>query len=89
VGSRGSVVSIATGRQRGRSSSPSRVKILILSMLPRPVLGPTQPSVQWVLEAFSPGVERPEREAYHSHPTSAEVKSTWIHTSTPPYALMA
>jgi hypothetical protein len=26
------------------------------------------------------------READHSPPTSAEVKKTWIYTSTPPYA---
>jgi hypothetical protein len=30
-------------------------------------------------ESF-PGVKRPEREADHSPPTSAEVKKTWIHT---------
>jgi hypothetical protein len=29
------------------------------------------------------------READHSLPTSAEVKHTWIYTSTPPYAFMA
>jgi hypothetical protein len=35
------------------------------------------------------GVKRQGREADHSPPTSAEVKKTWIYTSTPPYALMA
>jgi hypothetical protein len=34
-------------------------------------------------------VKRPGREADHSPPTSAEVKNTWIYTSTPPYAFMA
>jgi hypothetical protein len=29
------------------------------------------------------------READHSTPTSAEVKKTWIYTSTPPYVFMA
>jgi hypothetical protein len=37
---------------------------------------------------FSPGVKRPGREADHSPPTSAEVKKTWLHRSTPPYAFM-
>jgi hypothetical protein len=30
------------------------------------------------------GVKPPGREAYHSLPTSAEVKKTWVYTSTPP-----
>jgi hypothetical protein len=38
---------------------------------------------------FYPGVKRQEREADHSPATSAEVKKTWINTSTPPYAVMA
>jgi hypothetical protein len=52
----------------------------ILFTSSRPVLGPTLPPIQWV-----PGVERQGREVDHSLPTSAEVKNTWIHTSTPPY----
>jgi hypothetical protein len=35
------------------------------------------------------GVSFPGREADHSSPTSAEVKTMWIYTSTPPYAFMA
>jgi hypothetical protein len=35
------------------------------------------------------GAKRPGREADHSHPTSVEVKNTWIYTSTPPYVFMA
>jgi hypothetical protein len=38
---------------------------------------------------LSPGVKRPSREADHSPQPSAEVKKTWIHTSTPPYAFMS
>jgi hypothetical protein len=36
-----------------------------------------------------PGVKRPRCEAHHSAPTSAEVKNSWIYTSTPPYVFMA
>jgi hypothetical protein len=36
-----------------------------------------------------PGVKRQEREADHSPRTSAEVKKTWVYTSTPPYVFMA
>jgi hypothetical protein len=43
----------------------------------RPALGSTQPPIQWV-----PGSKAVGR------PTSAEVKKTWIYTSTPPYAFM-
>jgi hypothetical protein len=40
----------------------------------RTTLGPTQPTIQWVLGALSLGVKRPEREADHSPPSSAEIK---------------
>jgi hypothetical protein len=35
-----------------------------------------------------PGVKRPECEAEHWPQSSAEVKNTWIYTSTPPYIYM-
>jgi hypothetical protein len=35
--------------------------------------------------AFFPDVKRPEREANHIPPSSADVKSGAIYTSTPPY----
>jgi hypothetical protein len=38
---------------------------------------------------FPRGVQRLGREADHSSPTSAEVKKTWIYTSTTPYVFMA
>jgi hypothetical protein len=41
-------------------------------MLSRPVLGPTQPPIQWIQRALSPGVKRPGHEAHNSPPTSAE-----------------
>jgi hypothetical protein len=39
--------------------------------------------------ALSPEVKRPERKGNHPPPPSAEVKNTWIYTSTPPYIFMA
>jgi hypothetical protein len=47
---------------------------------------PTQPPIQWVPGALSPGVKRQGREADHSLPSSAEVKnggaiSPLLHTS--------
>jgi hypothetical protein len=35
-----------------------------------------------------PGVKQAEHEADYPPPTSAEVKKTWIYTSTPPYAFL-
>jgi hypothetical protein len=35
------------------------------------------------------GIKWQEREADLSSPTSAEVKNTWVYTSTPPYFFMA
>jgi hypothetical protein len=67
--------------------SPSRARIF--SMSSRPVLGPTQPPIQWVPGAISAGVKRPGHEVDHSPPTSAEVKKTWIYISIPPYVFMA
>jgi hypothetical protein len=72
-----------------RSSSPGRVKNFLFSASSRPILGLTQPPIQWVPGALSPGVKRQEREADHSRPASAEVKKIWIYTSTPQYAFMA
>jgi hypothetical protein len=42
--------------------------------LPQLKVGPTQPPIQWVTRAISPGVKRPGREADHSPASSAEVK---------------
>jgi hypothetical protein len=80
---------LRAGRPWGRSSSPCRVKNFLFSTSSRPALGPTQPRIQWVPGALSPRVKKPGREADHWPPTSAEVKKTWIYTSTPPYGFMA
>jgi hypothetical protein len=65
--SRDSSVDIGTGWTRD--------KICLLSIAARPALGLTQPPMQWVRGALSPGVKRPGREADHSPPSSAEVKN--------------
>jgi hypothetical protein len=57
--------------------------------LARPALGPTQPPLQQVAGALSPGGNRPGREADHSPPCSAEVKNAWIYTYTPQYVFAA
>jgi hypothetical protein len=54
----------------------------------RPALGSTQSPIHWVMGTLSPGVKRPGRETDHSRPTSAQVKKTWIYTSTNPYFFM-
>jgi hypothetical protein len=73
----------------GQSSSPGRVKNFHFSALSRPALGPANLPIQCVLGALSLGAKQHGREAYHSPPISAEVKKTWIYTSTPPYAFIA
>jgi hypothetical protein len=69
--------------------APVGAKNFHFSMSFRRALGSTQPPIQWVPEALSPGVKRPGREADHSLPASAEVKKMRIYTSTPPDAFMA
>jgi hypothetical protein len=51
--------------------------VFLFTTVSRPALGPTQPPIQWVPGALSLGVKRPEREADHSPPSSAEVKNEW------------
>jgi hypothetical protein len=48
---------LRAGRPKGRSSSPSRGKVFFLSTTSRPVLGPTQPPIQWVPGALFTGVK--------------------------------
>jgi hypothetical protein len=43
--------------------------------------------LKWLPESLSLGVKQPGHEADRS-PTRAEVKNTWVYTSTPPYAFM-
>jgi hypothetical protein len=58
-----SVVGIGTGYglddAGGRSSIPGRVKNFALSTSSTPAVGPTQPAIQCVPGARSPGIKRP------------------------------
>jgi hypothetical protein len=54
---------LRAGRPRVRSSSPDRVLNFLFSTSSRPTLESTQPPIQWVPWALSPGVKRLGREA--------------------------
>jgi hypothetical protein len=56
------------------------LKSVFYLVIPRMVVGPTQPPIQWV--------KQPGRETDHSLPTSAKFKSAWSYTFTPQYILM-
>jgi hypothetical protein len=86
-GSRDSSVGIATGY--GLDDRGVGVRVPIGERFFSSPSHSDRPLIQWVPGALSPGVKRQGREADHSPPTSAEVKNTWIYTSTPPYAFMA
>jgi hypothetical protein len=83
-----STFGLRDGSPRDRSSSPGRGKKFLFSMSPRPVLGRTQPPIQWIPGSRSPRVKWPGREADQSPKTSSEVKKTLIYTFTPPYDFM-
>jgi hypothetical protein len=76
--SRDSSVGIALGY--GLDDRGSRVRFpagagnFSVTTTSRTVLGSTRPPIQWVRGFLSLGVKRPEREADHSPPCSAEVK---------------
>jgi hypothetical protein len=63
--------------------------IVAMHLTYKSALGYTQPPIQWVQRALSPGVKRQGRKADHSPLANAEVKKMCIYTSTLPYAFMA
>jgi hypothetical protein len=73
--SRNSIVSIATGYWLdGPGSIPGSARFFSSpERLDR--LGPTQPRIRWVPGALSPGVKRQGRDADHSPPSTAKVKT--------------
>jgi hypothetical protein len=56
-----------------RASIPGKGKIFLFSTASRLALGPTQPPIQWVQGALSPGLKRPGRESDQSPQSSAEI----------------
>jgi hypothetical protein len=75
---------IITGRW---FESLQRLGIFLSTTVSRSALGPTQPPIQWVPRALSPGVKRPRREADHSPPSNVEVRNAWSYISNPPIRL--
>jgi hypothetical protein len=75
---------VASGTMYATASFNSIIRDFRFSTSSRPALRPTQPPIQWVPGALSPGLKRQGREAENSPPTSAEVKKIWIYTSSPP-----
>jgi hypothetical protein len=63
---------------RGPSPSTGRVKNFLFSAFSRTALGSTQPPIQWVPGAVTPGLKRQRLESDDSTPTSTEVKKMWI-----------
>jgi hypothetical protein len=67
--------------QQGKESfSPSTVS--------RTVLGPIQPTIQWVPGDLTRRVKWPWHEGGHSPPSSLKFKNAWNYASTPPYVFM-
>ena len=84
----GSVVGIATGYELDSPGIESRWG-RDFPHLSRPVLGPTQPPVQWV-SGFSRGKERPGRDADLSSPSNAvghERVELYLYSPYGPYGL--
>jgi hypothetical protein len=84
---RDNAVDIATGyvldAKRSKFES-RRGKNVSSSRRPDRFWGPPSLQSNGYRGLFPPGVKRPGHETGHSPPTSAEVKNTWIYTSTPP-----
>jgi hypothetical protein len=80
-GSQDSIVGLASGYRLDDHGVGVRVLVgsrIFFPMSSGPALGRTQPPIQWVLGALSPGVKGPWREADHSPPTNAEVKKMFL-----------
>jgi hypothetical protein len=68
---------------------PAGLGIFLFTTASRTVLGPTQPSIQWVPGAFYLGVKRPGREADHSLHLVPRSRMCGAIPSLPQYVLMS
>jgi hypothetical protein len=73
----------------GRGPFPGKDTFFLFPVASRQVMRPTQPPIQRVLEAVSPGVKPPGYEAHYSLPSCAEFKNDGAIPSLPPYVFMA
>jgi hypothetical protein len=83
------IIYLASGLQAGWPGlDPQQCKIFLFTTIFRLTLGPTQPPIQWVLGAHSPGVKWLGSEVDHFY---LVLRSRWSYTSTPtpPYVFMA
>jgi len=64
-------------------------EIFLLYRSSRLATVPTQPSMQWLIVAFFPGLIRLRLERGHSPPYIAEFKGEGSYASIPPYVLIA
>jgi hypothetical protein len=91
-GSRNSAVGIATGHGMGDQGVGVRVpvgsRIFFSARRPDWLWSSPRLLCNGYRGALSWGVKRAGREADHSSPTSAEVKKTWIYTSTRLYGVV-
>jgi hypothetical protein len=55
-------------------SNPGGDNNVLFSVTSRPIVESKYPPMEWVPESLSQGIKRLEREAYYSHPSSAEVQ---------------
>jgi hypothetical protein len=58
-------------------------EIFVHSTASRPAVGPTQPLIQWIPCALSPGVKWPGRGADHSPSTRVKVKNAELYLHSP------
>jgi hypothetical protein len=56
---------------------------ILFAIVYKPALGPTQPSIQWVLWVLAPGIMQHELEADWSPSSNAEVKNVGAILSLP------
>jgi hypothetical protein len=74
-------ITVGTATGYGLDGLRAGVYVPVEMRFSRPGLGLTQPPIQWVQRALSPGVKWPESETDHSPPSSVVVKTVdlYIH----------